>query len=72
MKTTSELYAIANAAYDQVQVAKAEAFRAAAFGTPAEAAKALSEYQAACAIEKAALRAADASADLDAAARIAA
>tara|TARA_R110000823_G_scaffold216320_2_gene345913 strand:+ start:1878 stop:2168 length:291 start_codon:yes stop_codon:yes gene_type:complete len=66
--TTSALYAAANEAFDKTEAAKAEAFRAAVHGTPAEAAKALTSYNAAKALEKDALRKADAAADLDLAA----
>tara|TARA_R110002096_G_C14149632_1_gene683811 strand:- start:233 stop:442 length:210 start_codon:yes stop_codon:yes gene_type:complete len=66
--TTLALYAAANAAFDQTEAAKSEAFRAAVHSTPAEAAKSLAFYNAAKALEKEALRKADAAADLDLAA----
>jgi hypothetical protein len=66
--TTAALYAAANAAFDYLQAAKAEAFRSAAYGTASEAAKAMSAFTAAAALEKAALRAADDAHDADLAA----
>ena len=66
--TTASLYDAANAACDKTESARAEAFRAAAYGDRDEAAKALASYLAAKAIEKAALRAADLAADADLAA----
>lgn len=66
--TTAALYTAANAAFDKTQAAKAEAFRSAVYGTPAEAAKGLAGFLAAQALEAAALRKADLAADAEKAA----